>query len=168
MTEETPENYQGSSALSPASISEKPFWQNERAQLLEIEKRNLIHGPKGGKGKYPSGVGSCKPGMTDAGRFPSLTTGSHPWAPRAQARKPKAERGARSKPQPLTNSQPLGTGGRGGCNVTVCRLPQQLCQLGQVTSKSVYLITSNLGVSVVAMFECVNACNVLRTGPGML
>lgn len=91
MTEETPENYQGSSALSPASISEKPFWQNERAQLLEIEKRNLIHGPKGGKGKYPSGVGSYKPGMTDAGRFPSLTTGSHPWAPRAQARKPKAE-----------------------------------------------------------------------------
>lgn len=61
--------------LSTLPASVRNLWQNKRTQLLEREKRNLIHDPKGEKGNYPFGISSLNPAVTTAGRLPSLAPG---------------------------------------------------------------------------------------------
>lgn len=61
--------------LSALPASVRNLWQNKRTQLLEREKRNLIHDPEGEKGNYPFGVSSLNPAVTTAGRLPSLAPG---------------------------------------------------------------------------------------------
>lgn len=72
-----PSEMPGSSALSPALISEKPFGKTKGPRCLKQRSGAGYLVPEG-TGDSPCGVGCYEPRKTDAGRFPPQAAGS-PW-----------------------------------------------------------------------------------------
>lgn len=136
VAEGTPENYHSQPALSPDFISEKPFGKMKGHCCRKSRGGTWSLAAKG-MGKHPSGVGRREPRTTGAGRFPSPTTDSCPWALQAHSGELKME-------QPLlaTASHQFSTSWDlgGGEDLTwPYRFPQSRCKFRQVTCKSVCL-----------------------------
>lgn len=108
--EEAHENHQGSSALSPAFISENPFGKMKGRSCWKQRRGTWYMVPKG-KGKTSLWCGQPQTQNDRCWQISILnhrqtdlgSSGSLWWA---------EGRGALSKPQPPISSQPLGTGAR--------------------------------------------------------